>query len=149
MQHHACGVIQHHVCCVWHDLSTSFIPNATPRLWWNRLDTALRSFGLIPTRADRCCYVLYDKPGTESWEAKTKRKSVSFAERVDDSEANDNSRYAHNQAVRKTWNERQEQAHHYKRARWSVDTSWWDDGEQEVVMHEYSIVTAMESRRNE
>ena len=33
--------------------------NDAPRLWWNRLDTKLRSYGLVPTRADRCCYVLY------------------------------------------------------------------------------------------
>ena len=33
--------------------------NDAPRLWWNKLDKALRSYGLVPTRADRCCYVLY------------------------------------------------------------------------------------------
>ena len=33
--------------------------NDAPRLWWNRLDKALRGYGLVPTRADRCCYVLY------------------------------------------------------------------------------------------
>ena len=33
--------------------------NDAPRLWWNRLDKSLRSYGLVPTRADRCCYVLY------------------------------------------------------------------------------------------
>ena len=33
--------------------------NDAPRLWWNRLDKKLRSYGLRPTRADRCCYVLY------------------------------------------------------------------------------------------
>ena len=32
--------------------------DALPR-WWNILDTALRTYGMIPTRADRCCYVLY------------------------------------------------------------------------------------------
>ena len=31
--------------------------NDAPRRWWNRLDTSLRSYGMIPTRADRCCYV--------------------------------------------------------------------------------------------
>ena len=35
--------------------------NDAPRLWWNKLDKALRSYGLVPTRADRCCYVLYSK----------------------------------------------------------------------------------------
>ena len=33
--------------------------NDAPRLWWHRLDKKLRSYGLRPTRADRCCYVLY------------------------------------------------------------------------------------------
>lgn len=33
--------------------------NDAPRLWWNRLDAALHSYGLVPTRADRCCYVKY------------------------------------------------------------------------------------------
>ena len=35
--------------------------NDAPRLWWNKLDRALRTMGLVPTRADRCCYVLYSK----------------------------------------------------------------------------------------
>ena len=33
--------------------------NGAPRRWWNILDTALRSYGMVPTRADRCCYALY------------------------------------------------------------------------------------------
>ena len=33
--------------------------NDAPRRWWNVLDKALRTCGMIPTRADRCCYVLY------------------------------------------------------------------------------------------
>jgi hypothetical protein len=31
-----------------------------PRKWWNRVDGALLKTGVVPTRADRCCYVLYD-----------------------------------------------------------------------------------------
>ena len=31
--------------------------NDAPRRWWNRLDTSLRSYGMTPTRVDRCCYV--------------------------------------------------------------------------------------------
>ena len=31
-----------------------------PRRWWNRLDKFLISFGIQPTRADRCTYVCYD-----------------------------------------------------------------------------------------
>ena len=30
-----------------------------PRRWWNILDKALCSYSMVPTRADRCCYVLY------------------------------------------------------------------------------------------
>ena len=40
--------------------------NDAPRRWWSRIDDSLRSYGLVPTRADRCCYVLYHektKPG--------------------------------------------------------------------------------------
>ena len=33
--------------------------NDAPRRWWNRLDTSLRHYGLVPARADRCCYVSY------------------------------------------------------------------------------------------
>ena len=33
--------------------------NDAPRRWWNIIDRALRSYGMVPTRADRCCYVLY------------------------------------------------------------------------------------------
>ena len=46
--------------------------NYAPRLWWNRLDRSLRSYGLVPTRVDRCCYVLYK-------EVPSTRKSVNFA----------------------------------------------------------------------
>jgi hypothetical protein len=33
--------------------------NDAPRRWWNIVDQKLRSYRLEPTRADRCCYVLY------------------------------------------------------------------------------------------
>ena len=36
-----------------------------PRKWWNRLDQSLRSYGMVPTRADRCCYVIHS-PGTST-----------------------------------------------------------------------------------
>ena len=35
--------------------------NDAPRRWWNILGSALRSYGLVPTRADRCTYVYYGK----------------------------------------------------------------------------------------
>ena len=42
--------------------------NDAPRRWWNILDKALRSFDMVPTRADRCCHVLYStQPGERSW----------------------------------------------------------------------------------
>ena len=30
-----------------------------PRKWWNRLDAAVKSMGLLPVRADRCTYITY------------------------------------------------------------------------------------------
>ena len=33
--------------------------NDAPRRWWNVVDGKLRTYGLLPTRADRCTYVLY------------------------------------------------------------------------------------------
>ena len=43
--------------------------DALPRRWWNILDKALRSHGMVPTRADRCCYVLYSIQSSElAWE---------------------------------------------------------------------------------
>ena len=33
--------------------------NDAPRRWWNRLVKSLRQYGLVPTRADRCVYVMY------------------------------------------------------------------------------------------
>ena len=44
-----------------------------PRRWWNRLDEFLISFGIQPTRADRCTYVCYDGALKEP-------KQVSFAD---------------------------------------------------------------------
>ena len=33
--------------------------NDAPRRWWNRIDSSLHEYGMVPTRADRCTYVLY------------------------------------------------------------------------------------------
>ena len=42
-----------------------------PRLWWNRLDKTFRTrLGMTPTRADRCCYVMY-KDQLDEKEGKT------------------------------------------------------------------------------
>ena len=41
--------------------------NATRR-WWNILDQALCSFGIVSTQADRCCCVLYSiQPRERTW----------------------------------------------------------------------------------
>ena len=43
--------------------------NDAPRRWWNILDTALRSYGMFHTRADRRCYVLYSiQSRKQAWE---------------------------------------------------------------------------------
>ena len=39
--------------------------NDAPRRWWNVVDEKLRSYGLVPTRADRCTYVLYHETSRE------------------------------------------------------------------------------------
>ena len=44
--------------------------NDAPRRWWNKIDQSLRTYGMIPTRADRCTYVLYGP----------KQKQVHFAD---------------------------------------------------------------------
>lgn len=33
--------------------------NDAPRKWWNAVDKSLTSYGLVPTRADRCIYIFY------------------------------------------------------------------------------------------
>ena len=46
--------------------------NDAPRRWWNILDKALCSYGMVPTRADRCCYVLYSIQSRErTWKQNT------------------------------------------------------------------------------
>ena len=40
-------------------LKLAYGMNDVPRRWWNILDKALRTNGMIPTRTDRCCYVLF------------------------------------------------------------------------------------------
>ena len=43
--------------------------NDTPQRWWNILDKAQRTEGMISTRADRCCYVLHSIQSRErAWE---------------------------------------------------------------------------------
>ena len=43
--------------------------NDAPRRWWNTLDKALRGYGMVATRADRCCYVLFSlQSRKQAWE---------------------------------------------------------------------------------
>ena len=50
--------------------------NDASRCWRNILDKALCSYGMVPTRADRCCYVLYSIQSRErTW---NQNKSTQF-----------------------------------------------------------------------
>ena len=40
--------------------------NDAPRRWWQVVDKALLSYGLVPTRADRCTYILYGESKTSN-----------------------------------------------------------------------------------
>ena len=43
--------------------------NGATRRWWNILDKALRGYGMVPTRADGCCYALYSSQSRkQAWE---------------------------------------------------------------------------------
>eukprot|EP00435_Cladocopium_sp_Y103_P076170 s9_g79.t2 len=48
--------------------------NDAPRRWWQIIDKALLNCGLVPTRADRCTYILHDE---------SSRKKSNFAPSVD------------------------------------------------------------------
>ena len=52
--------------------------NDAPRRWWNILDSALRSYGLAPTRADRCTYVYYGKQLPKPALVSEKKSSTTF-----------------------------------------------------------------------
>ena len=41
------------------------VVNDAHRRWWNILDKALCGCGKVPTRADRCCFVLYSTQSRE------------------------------------------------------------------------------------
>ena len=49
------------ICQIPPEMGSAYGLNDAPRRWWNILDSALRSYGLVPTRADRCTYVYYGK----------------------------------------------------------------------------------------
>ena len=52
--------------------------NDAPRRWWNILDSALRSYGRVPTRADRCTYVYYGKQLPKPALVSEKKSSTTF-----------------------------------------------------------------------
>ena len=49
--------------------------NDAPRRWWNIIDKALREYGMVPTRADRCCYVLHSTKATKSKEQVSRERT--------------------------------------------------------------------------
>ena len=52
--------------------------NDAPRRWWNVLGSALHSYGLAPTRADRCTYVYYGKQPPKPTPISEKKSSSTF-----------------------------------------------------------------------
>ena len=51
--------------------------NDAPRRWWQVVDKALLSYGLVPTRADRCTYILYgEKKSSNSMTKKEPQKEI-------------------------------------------------------------------------
>ena len=60
--------------------------NDAPRRWWQIIDKALLDCGLVPTRADRCTYVLYDntsKTRTYQPPRSVNAEQVSISEAID------------------------------------------------------------------
>ena len=52
--------------------------NDAPRRWWNRPDTSLRGYGMIPTKADNCCYVFPLTNLDQNWETKYESSTVRY-----------------------------------------------------------------------
>ena len=52
--------------------------NDAPCRFWNILDSALRSYAFVPTRADRCTYVYYGKQLPKSTPSSAKKSSSTF-----------------------------------------------------------------------
>ena len=52
--------------------------NDAPRRWCNMLDSALRSYGLVPTRANCCTFVYYGKQLLKSTPINEKKSSNAF-----------------------------------------------------------------------
>ena len=60
--------------------------NDARRRWWNILDKALRTYGMTPTRTDRCCYVLYSiqsrERAREHWGTEGRRTPERYKRRL-------------------------------------------------------------------
>ena len=51
--------------------------NDAPRRWFNIIDQSLRSYGCVPTRGDRCTYVLYSNSSRSSVDHRVSSETVS------------------------------------------------------------------------
>ena len=51
--------------------------NDAPRRWFNIIDQSLRSYGCVPTRGDRCTYVLYSNSSRSSVDHRVPTETVS------------------------------------------------------------------------
>ena len=67
VNYHQKQVILHTLLQDWRE--PAYGMNDAPRRWWNILDKALCSCGMVPKRADRCCHVLYSR----AWANRSKR----------------------------------------------------------------------------
>ena len=63
---------------------TAYGMNDAPRKWWNRLDAAVKTMGLLPARADRCTYISYADVKKKK---KKKKKTKQVAHASGDNEA--------------------------------------------------------------
>ena len=59
--------------------------NDAPRRWWQIIDKALLDCGLVPTRADRCTYVLYDSTSTYQPPRSVNTEQVTISEAIEPS----------------------------------------------------------------
>ena len=67
--------------------------NDVSRRWWNILDKALRGYGMIPTQADRCCYMLYSIQSRErAWNLKKLQTVARYSRHLNQTACADRSR---------------------------------------------------------
>ena len=86
---------------------TSHGMNDAPRKWWNRLDAAVKTMGLLPARADRCTYISY---------ADVKKKTKQVAHASGDNEAT--------QSFEQTGHPLDEENYTMRSMRTSCSSSW-------------------------